>query len=58
MIIDSEDGKLTSVLGGLKWGGQSWETSTGLPTGKETFGTINTNGTITMNASSAALIYI
>jgi len=43
---------------GLKWGGQTWETYSGLPDGTETFEQLDSQGTVRMNASSATLIYL
>jgi hypothetical protein len=51
-------GRLTLQVDDLKWGGQSWETSSGKPSGKETFEKLDSNGTIVLEASSAALIYV
>ncbi|KAH8810928.1 glycoside hydrolase family 79 protein [Xylogone sp. PMI_703] len=47
-----------SAYSGLTWGGQSWESYSGMPIGHETLEKLASDGTIMMSASSAALIYL
>lgn len=49
---------LTHSLEGLIWGGQSWETSTGRPRGRESFKKVDARGFLGLDASSIAVVYL
>ncbi|KAL2799005.1 hypothetical protein BJX66DRAFT_333680 [Aspergillus keveii] len=43
---------------GLTWGGESWETCTGRPRGRESFKKADARGVVILDASSVAVVYL